>query len=72
MMQPKTKGKFDALLRFEAGFLVTRQKLLYLMHYFVEKQVFSWRTRKQRVYLMHCYVSKQVSRMHYNVEKQFF
>ena len=58
--QPKTKCIFDALLRFKAGFLMMRQKLLYLMHFYVEKQVFSWRDRKQSVYKMHYYVSKQV------------
>ena len=38
--------KFVALLRFEAGLLMTRQKLLHLMHYNVEKQVFSWGAKK--------------------------
>ena len=53
---------FDALLPGKAGFLMTCQKLLYLMHYlylmheYVEKQVFSWRHRKQSVHLMHYYV----------------
>ena len=89
---------FDTLLRRKAVFLMTRQKLLYLMHYYVikqifvmtrqkvqicciitfwsrfshdapkihvmhycvEKQVFSWRNRKQSVYLMYYYFSKQV------------
>ena len=60
MTQPKTKSIFDALLRFKAGFLMMRQKLVYLMHFYVEKQVFSWRDWKQSVYLMHYYVSKQV------------
>ena len=32
--------KFVALLRGKAGFLITRQKLLYFMYYYVEKQVF--------------------------------
>ena len=50
------KCKLVALLRGKAGFLMTRQKLLYLMHYYVEKQVFSWRNQKQSVYLMHYYV----------------
>ena len=36
----RKKYTFDALLHFPAGFLMTRQKLLYLMHYYVEKQVF--------------------------------
>ena len=39
--RPKAMCTFDALLRFIAGFLMPRQKLLYLMHYYVEKQVFS-------------------------------
>ena len=38
----------DALLRFIAGFLMTRQKLLYLMHYYMEKQFFSWRATPKR------------------------
>ena len=38
--------KFVAILRFEAGFLTTHQKLLYLMHYYVEKQIFSWLAKK--------------------------
>ena len=41
MTRPKTKCTFDALLRFVACFLVTHQKLLNMMHYHVEKQVFS-------------------------------
>ena len=35
------KCKFVALLRFEAGFLMTRQKGANLLHYYVEEQVFS-------------------------------
>ena len=50
----------DALLRAKTGFLMMRQKGANLLHYYVEKQVFSWRNRKQSVYLMHYYVSKQV------------
>ena len=45
MTQPKAKCTFDALLRFVAGFLMTHQNLLYLIHYNVEKQGFSWRTK---------------------------
>ena len=41
MTQPRTKCIFDALLCFEEAFLMTRQKHIYLMHYYVEKQVFS-------------------------------
>ena len=37
-----------------------RQEGANLLHYYVEKQVFSWRNRKQTVYKMHYYVSKQV------------
>ena len=48
-MRPKTKCTFDALLRFVAGFLMKRQKLLYLMHYYTEKQVFSWRAKKVQI-----------------------
>ena len=62
--RPKTKCIQDALLRFKAGFLMTRQTLLYLMHFYVEKQVFSWHNRELSVYLMHYYVSKQVSSWH--------
>ena len=36
---------FDALLRGKAGFLMMRQKGAHLMHYYVEKQVFSWRAK---------------------------
>ena len=39
--------KFVAFLIGKAGCLVTRQKGANLLHYFVEKQVFSWRDRKQ-------------------------
>ena len=31
---------FDALLREKAGFLMTRQKSVYLMHYYMMKQAF--------------------------------
>ena len=76
MMQQKTKCIFDALLRLEAGFRMTRlnsnvwciiaresrffhdaPKSANLLHYYVLKQVFSWRNRKQNAYLMHYYVS---------------
>ena len=49
MTRPKLKCTFDALLRFVAGFLLMRQKLLYFMHYYVEKQVFSWRAKKVQI-----------------------
>ena len=41
MTGPKTKCTFDALLRFIAGFLMTRHKGANLLHYYVSKQVFS-------------------------------
>ena len=56
----KTKCTSDALLCFVVDFLLKRQKPLYLMHYYVDKQVFSWHDRKQNVHLMHYYVSQQV------------
>ena len=37
---------FDALIRGKAGFLMTRQKGSHLLHYYVEKQVFSWCVKK--------------------------
>ena len=49
MTQPRTKCIFDALICFEAGFLMTRQKHLYLMHYYVEKQVFLMTRKKVRI-----------------------
>ena len=71
--------KFVALLRFEASFLVTHQKFLYLMHYYVEKQVFSWHAktctfvallRFEAGFLMTR--QKLLYLMHYYVEKQVF
>ena len=50
---------FDALIRRKACFLMTRQKLLYLPHYYVEKQIFSWHAKKGAS-LLHYYVLKQV------------
>ena len=41
MTGPKTKCTFGALLHFVAGFHMTRQKLLNLKQFYVEKQVFS-------------------------------
>ena len=41
MTRPKNPGLYDALLRLKASFLVTRQKRLYFLLYYVEKQVFS-------------------------------
>ena len=49
--------KFVSFLSGKAGFLVTRQKGANLLHYYVKKQVFSWRDRKQCLNLMHYYVS---------------
>ena len=39
------KCKFIALLRVKAGFLMTCQKGANLLHYYLEKQVFSWRAK---------------------------
>ena len=49
----------NALLRGKAGFLMTRQKGANLLHYYVEKQAFSWRAKKG-ANLLHYYVEKQV------------
>ena len=48
---------FYTLLHGKAGFLMTRQTRANLLHYYVSKQVFSWRNRKQCVHLMQYYVS---------------
>ena len=40
---------FDVLLRGKAGFLMTRQKGANLLHYYVEKQVFSWHAKKEQI-----------------------
>ena len=75
---PKTL-KFDALLRGKAGFLVTRQKGAKLLHYYVEKQFFSWRAKTLKFdallrgkagFLVTC--QKLLNLMHYYVEKQVF
>ena len=58
MTRPKIKCTFDALLRFVAGFLVTRQKCLYFMYYYVEKQVFLWRAKKVQIYYIITWISK--------------
>ena len=42
---------FDALLRGKADFLMTRQKDANLLHYYVDRQVFSWRTRQKNSYI---------------------
>ena len=67
MTPPKTKCTFDAILHFVAGFLVTRQKLLYLMHYCVEKQVFSWRAKKVQI----CCIIMWKSRFSHDAPKRF-
>ena len=41
---------FDALLHGKAGFLMTRQKGANLWHYYVSKQVFSWRTKNSYIW----------------------
>ena len=79
MTWPKTKCIFDALLRGKAGFLVTRQKLLHLMPYYVEKQVFSWRTKNSYIWCIITWKSsfshdaaKSANVLPYYVEKQVF
>ena len=71
--------KSVALLCFEAGFLITRQKLLYLMHYYLEKQVFSWRAKKVQICCFITWIGrfsheapKNANLLHYYVEKQVF
>ena len=73
MTRPKAKCTFYALLQFVAVFIITRQKLLYLMRYFhlklhqicifdaisSEKAGFIM-TRPKCAYFMHYYVEKQV------------
>ena len=60
MSRPKTNCTFDALFRFKAGFLVTRQKLLHLLHYYMEMQVFG---------MMH---QKGANLLHYYIENKIF
>ena len=79
MTRPKAMCTFDALLCFIAGFLMTRQKCANLMHYYVEKQVFSWCAKncifdallrgKAGFLMMH---QKGANLLHYYVEKQAF
>ena len=52
--RPKTIHTFDAL----AGFLVTHQKHSYLMHYYMEKQVFSWRTKNSYIRCINTWKSR--------------
>ena len=73
MTRPKAKCTFYALLQFVAVFIITRQKILYLMRYFhlklhqfcifdaisSEKAGFIM-TRPKCAYFMHYYVEKQV------------
>ena len=73
------KCKFVALLRGKAGFLITRQKLLYFMYYYVEKQVFSWHAKKVQIcctimFRSRFFVTRQklLHFMHCYVEKQVF
>ena len=63
--QPKAKCTFDALLRFVAGFLMKHQKVLYLIHYYVEKQGFSWRTKNVQIY----WIITRKSRFSYGAPK---
>ena len=52
MLRPKTNCTFDALLRFVAGFHVTCQKLLHLLHYYM--------THQKGANVLQYYVEKQV------------
>ena len=58
MTQQKTKCTFDALLCFVAGFLMTRQQLLYLLHYYVEKQVFPWHAKSSYIWCINTWKSR--------------
>ena len=44
---------FDALLHGNAGFLMTRRKGAHLLQYYVEKQVFSWRTKNSYIWCIY-------------------
>ena len=68
MTPPKTKCAFDALLHFVAGFLMTRQKLLNLMQYYVKKQVFSWHAKKLQI----CCIITWKSRVSHDAPKNSY
>ena len=42
---------FDAISSEKAGFIMTRPKCAYFMHYYVEKQVFSWQAKKRCIFV---------------------
>ena len=50
--------KFIALLRRKAGFLMTRQNLLYFMHYYMEKQIFPWRAKNSYIWCVKTWKSR--------------
>ena len=58
--------KFDALLRLKAGFLRMRQKSANLLPYYVEKQVFSWRTKNSYIW---CIITRK-SRFSHDAPKR--
>ena len=58
--------KFVAFLSGKAGFLVTPQKDANLVHYYVEKQVFSWRAKKVQI----CSIFKWKSRFSRDAPKR--
>ena len=58
--------KFVALLRGKPGFLITCQKLLYLMFYYMEKQVFSWHAKKVQI----CCINTWKSRFSHDTPKR--
>ena len=49
---------FDALLCGKAGFLMTRQKGADLLHYYVEKQVFTWRAKNSYIWCINTWKSR--------------
>ena len=49
---------FDAFILGKPGFLMTRQKGSHLLHYYVEKQVFSWRAKKSYIWCIYTWKSR--------------
>ena len=73
------KCKFVTLSRVKAGFLMKRQKGANLLHYYLEKQVFSWRAKTLIFYALFrgkagflMTRQKGANLLHYYVPKQFF
>ena len=59
--------KFVAFLSGKACFLMTRQKEANLLHYYVEKEVFSWRAEKVQI----CCIFKWKSRFSREAPKRY-